>query len=215
MKAVVGLLFLTFASCHVHNRFGGNRFMSPRGNFFSDRRQLMSEFNNGVNFGNQIGDVGGFPADFIGAPALGVSPSANDLGIDNAGLGVSAFDGFSSDRSGRWGSQGSGFSSSSWDNGGFDTNFGQQDFPGGSQWQSGGNQPSSFTSGGFNDLSYRPSHQRGGRRPRYWNVAVKLLLYISSFCRSLIKFMKLEMCDCLILNFKCGNQQKMKTTQGG
>jgi hypothetical protein len=167
MKSVVCLLFLTLASCHVHNRFGGNRFMSPRNNFFSNRRQFMSEFNHGMDFGNQIGDVGGFPADFIGAPALGVNPSANDLGIDSASLGVSGFDGFSSDRSESWGRQGSGFSSSSWDNGGFDSNFGQQDFLDGSQWQGGGSQPSSFTSSGFNDLSYRPSHQRSGRRPRY------------------------------------------------
>ncbi|XP_061168860.1 ATP-dependent RNA helicase A-like [Saccostrea echinata] len=170
LRVIIALFFLALSYGQRLGRLGGNDFFG--GDFNSGGREFHTDFNNGFDFGNQIGDVGGFQADFIGAPALGSGLSANSLGIDNSELGISTFDGIHSDRFGSLGAQGSGFSPSSfssWDNGGFDSGFGQQDFLGGSQWGGGGNRRSSFTSGpgGFNQRSSRPSSQRRRRRPRY------------------------------------------------
>ncbi|XP_062569901.1 uncharacterized PE-PGRS family protein PE_PGRS36-like [Saccostrea cucullata] len=166
LRVFIALCFLTLSYCQRNGRFGGSDFFG--GDFNNGGR----DFNNGFDFGNQLGDVGGFQADFIGAPALGSGLSANSLGIDNSELGISTFDGISSDRFGGLGGQGNSFarsSISSWDNGGFDSGFGQQDFISGSQWSSGGNRRSSFGSGsgGFNQGSFRPTPQRRRRRPRY------------------------------------------------
>ena len=168
MKVLIALLCMAFTSGQMHDSFGGsfgsgNNFISGGTDFISGGNgRFSSDFSSGFDQG---GKGGGFSADFIGSPALGVGPSPNDIGFDNTGLGVSLFDGLSGqDRSGSWGSQGSGFSS--WDNGGFDSNIGRQDFfGGGSQWNT--DAGPGLTSGGFNDFSSRPSRRPNSRRGRY------------------------------------------------
>lgn len=147
MRALIFLLFLALVAGQNPDMFGGD-------NFISGGQKFSSDFNNGFD---QMGNAGGFPADFIGSPARGLGPSANDFGLDNTGLGVSVFDGNSPGMSGSWGSQGSGFSS--WDNGGFESNIGQPEIfgGGGSAWNNIDNGNSRFSSGGLNDVSFRDS----------------------------------------------------------
>lgn len=147
MRAVIFLLFLALVAGQNPDMFGGD-------NFISGGQKFSSDFNNGFD---QMGNAGGIPADFIGSPARGLGPSANDFGLDNTGLGVSVFDGNSPGMSGSWGSQGSGFSS--WDNGGFESNIGQPEIfgGGGSAWNNIDNGNSRFSSGAFNDVSFRDS----------------------------------------------------------